>query len=360
MAEAGFDFVIVGGGPAGCILANRLSANPSTRVLLLEAGPPDYWWDLRLKLPLAMGFPVGNPRYDWMYESEAGARTRLPQAAPSAGPRARRVEQHQRDDLRARVAGRLRPLGRRGRVRGMVVRALPAVLQAPGGLHRRAARHDPRPHRAPDPAPRPGGGPDLRGVLRGRQAGGLPRRPRLQRRRPRGVLAAGPGRARGQARVGGAGLPAPGACAGQPHRPLPCPGHPGRVQGHAGGGRALPRPRRRRAGGPRRRGDPLRRRDRHPAAAAALRGRRPGAHQRPGAPGGPPPARRGRVPAGPPRRARAAQVLAAGVALADPQQGQVARRRPRRRAVRAWSRAPATRCGPAVSSRATTPTASRT
>ncbi len=69
--EAGFDFVIVGGGPAGCILANRLSANPSTQVLLLEAGPPDYWWDLRLKLPLAMGFPVGNPRYDWMYESEA-------------------------------------------------------------------------------------------------------------------------------------------------------------------------------------------------------------------------------------------------------------------------------------------------
>ena len=69
-AEAGFDYVIVGGGPAGCILANRLSANPSTRVLLLEAGPPDYWWDLRLKLPLAMGFPVGNPRYDWLYESE--------------------------------------------------------------------------------------------------------------------------------------------------------------------------------------------------------------------------------------------------------------------------------------------------
>jgi choline dehydrogenase len=68
-AEAEFDYVIVGGGPAGCILANRLSADPSSRVLLLEAGPPDYWWDLRLKLPLAMGFPVGNPRYDWLYES---------------------------------------------------------------------------------------------------------------------------------------------------------------------------------------------------------------------------------------------------------------------------------------------------
>ncbi|OLT22071.1 hypothetical protein BJF78_33435 [Pseudonocardia sp. CNS-139] len=61
--------MIVGGGPAGCILANRLSADPANRVLLLEAGAPDYWWDLRIQLPLAMGFPVGNPRFDWMYES---------------------------------------------------------------------------------------------------------------------------------------------------------------------------------------------------------------------------------------------------------------------------------------------------
>ena len=67
---ADFDYVIVGGGPAGCILANRLSADSSTRVLLLEAGPPDHWWDLRLQLPIAMGFPVGNPTYDWLFESE--------------------------------------------------------------------------------------------------------------------------------------------------------------------------------------------------------------------------------------------------------------------------------------------------
>jgi choline dehydrogenase len=67
---ADFDYVIVGGGPAGCILANRLSADPSTRVLLLEAGPPDHRWDLRIQLPIAMGFPVGNPSFDWLYESE--------------------------------------------------------------------------------------------------------------------------------------------------------------------------------------------------------------------------------------------------------------------------------------------------
>jgi choline dehydrogenase len=64
------DVVIVGGGPAGCILANRLSADPSVRVLLLEAGGPDHWWDLRIQLPLAMGFPVGSRSVDWRYESE--------------------------------------------------------------------------------------------------------------------------------------------------------------------------------------------------------------------------------------------------------------------------------------------------
>ncbi|GAA0897245.1 choline dehydrogenase [Pseudonocardia zijingensis] len=62
--------MIVGGGPAGCILANRLSADPSARVILLEAGGTDHWWDLRIQLPLAMGFPVGHRSFDWRYESE--------------------------------------------------------------------------------------------------------------------------------------------------------------------------------------------------------------------------------------------------------------------------------------------------
>ncbi|WP_255620775.1 choline dehydrogenase [Pseudonocardia sp. DSM 110487] len=66
----GYDVLIVGGGPAGCILANRLTADPSVRVLLLEAGGPDHWWDLRIQLPLAMGFPVGHRTFDWRYESE--------------------------------------------------------------------------------------------------------------------------------------------------------------------------------------------------------------------------------------------------------------------------------------------------
>jgi choline dehydrogenase len=65
-----YDYVIVGGGSAGCALANRLSADPSTTVLVLEAGRPDWWWDVFIHMPAALAFPIGNKRYDWMYESE--------------------------------------------------------------------------------------------------------------------------------------------------------------------------------------------------------------------------------------------------------------------------------------------------
>jgi choline dehydrogenase len=65
-----YDFVIVGGGSAGCVLANRLSADGSNRVLVLEAGRPDYPWDVFLHMPAALTFPIGNRFYDWKYESE--------------------------------------------------------------------------------------------------------------------------------------------------------------------------------------------------------------------------------------------------------------------------------------------------
>ncbi len=64
------DVVIVGGGSAGCCLANRLSADPSTRVLVLEAGRPDYAFDLFVHMPAALTFPIGSRFYDWRYESE--------------------------------------------------------------------------------------------------------------------------------------------------------------------------------------------------------------------------------------------------------------------------------------------------
>jgi choline dehydrogenase len=65
-----FDFVVVGGGSAGCALANRLSADPGTSVLLLEAGRSDYPWDVFIHMPAALAFPIGSRLYDWKYESE--------------------------------------------------------------------------------------------------------------------------------------------------------------------------------------------------------------------------------------------------------------------------------------------------
>jgi choline dehydrogenase len=65
-----YDFIIIGGGSAGCALANRLSAEPSNRVLVLEAGRPDYKWDVFIHMPAALTFPIGSKFYDWKYESE--------------------------------------------------------------------------------------------------------------------------------------------------------------------------------------------------------------------------------------------------------------------------------------------------
>jgi choline dehydrogenase len=70
MAEGRFDYVIVGGGSAGCVLANRLSEDRGTRVLVLEAGRPDWRFDVFLHMPAAFAFPIGSPLYDWGYRSE--------------------------------------------------------------------------------------------------------------------------------------------------------------------------------------------------------------------------------------------------------------------------------------------------
>ena len=65
-----YDYVIVGGGSAGSALANRLSADPNNKVLVLEAGRPDYWWDVFIHMPAALTFPIGSRFYDWLYVSE--------------------------------------------------------------------------------------------------------------------------------------------------------------------------------------------------------------------------------------------------------------------------------------------------
>jgi choline dehydrogenase len=67
--EGDFDYIVVGAGTAGCIMANRLSADPNNRVLILEAGGNDNW--IWFHIPVGYLFAIGNPRSDWMFKTEA-------------------------------------------------------------------------------------------------------------------------------------------------------------------------------------------------------------------------------------------------------------------------------------------------
>ena len=69
--EGEFDYIVVGAGTAGCIIANRLSSDPRNRVLILEAGGNDNW--IWFHIPVGYLFAIGNPRSDWMFRTEPEA-----------------------------------------------------------------------------------------------------------------------------------------------------------------------------------------------------------------------------------------------------------------------------------------------
>jgi choline dehydrogenase len=88
MSDTTFDYIIIGAGTAGCLLANRLSADPSKRVLLIEAGrKDDYHW---IHIPVGYLYCIGNARTDWLYSTEAdtglnGRKLRYPRGKTLGG-----------------------------------------------------------------------------------------------------------------------------------------------------------------------------------------------------------------------------------------------------------------------------------
>lgn len=69
-ASSSFDYIIVGAGSAGCVLANRLTEDGGHKVLVIEAGGPDPWWDWRIHMPSALSYPMNDPKLSWDYRTE--------------------------------------------------------------------------------------------------------------------------------------------------------------------------------------------------------------------------------------------------------------------------------------------------
>jgi len=65
-----YDYIIVGAGSAGCVLAHRLSEDPNVSVLVLEAGGTDPFWEWKIHMPAALAYPMNGQRYNWDYHTE--------------------------------------------------------------------------------------------------------------------------------------------------------------------------------------------------------------------------------------------------------------------------------------------------
>ena len=132
-----FDYVIVGAGTAGCVLADRLSASGRNRVLILEAGGSDarFW----IKAPIGYGITFADARVNWKFQAAAESRPRRSRHVLAARPGRRRVELDQRHGVLPRDAGRFRRLARAGQSRlglgrgASVFRAIRAPRRPPTG-----------------------------------------------------------------------------------------------------------------------------------------------------------------------------------------------------------------------------------
>ena len=125
MAKRGYDYIIVGAGSAGSVLANRLSAKPEIKVLLLEAGGSDKSLFVRMPAGIAR---LGTPRFNWLYETTPQEGDERPAHVPAARSAFGRIELGQRHGLYARPGGRLRSLAA-ARQCGLELCRCAAVLQ---------------------------------------------------------------------------------------------------------------------------------------------------------------------------------------------------------------------------------------
>ena len=116
MAARRYGYVIVGAGSAGCVLANRLSADPACRVVLLEAGGPDRAWEIRIPVAFTKLLQTG---YDWDYHTTRQPQLSGPGAVLAAGQDPWRFVIDQRAGVDPRASRRLRRLG--GGLSGLVL-----------------------------------------------------------------------------------------------------------------------------------------------------------------------------------------------------------------------------------------------
>ncbi len=100
MDQGEYDYIVIGAGSAGCVVANRLSADPSNRVLLLEAGSKDR--NPLFRLPMLMGKLMHSGIYNWALPHRARAQSQRPHDLLAARQGAGRLLDDQRHDLCAR------------------------------------------------------------------------------------------------------------------------------------------------------------------------------------------------------------------------------------------------------------------